>query len=90
MVTFVILISLLVFIFCYVLVSFYEKSLIHVLTPALFVFFPSYYVFELVYIYTADNRQVEHNLAGYVFFYFIYALSILMFSTGYVFSVKKK
>ena len=90
MVTFVILISLLVFIFCYVLVSFYEKSLIHVLTPALFVFFPSYYVFELVYIYTADNMQVEHNSAGYVFFSFIYALSILMFSSGYVFSVKKK
>lgn len=90
MITLVILCSLFVFVLCYVFISLYERSLIHVLTPALIIFLPTYYVFELLYIYTTDKGDVEKNLAGYAFFYFVYALSILMFSAGYLFSVKNK
>lgn len=81
MIEFIIIASLALVFLAYLIVSMKEKSYINVLTPALFIFIPANYIFELVHIY---YNGYSGSLSGYLFCYLTYALSFLLFSFTYL------
>lgn len=77
----IILLSLLMVILSYFLVSIKEKSYINVLTPTLLIFVPANYIFELIHIY---YYGYSGSLYGYFFCYLTYALSFTLLALTYI------
>jgi len=64
----------------YILVSLREGSYVNFLTPALFIFVPTHYVFELAYI-AVYNHDV--NIVTYTYLYAMYFIVYAVFVFGY-------
>ena len=83
----VILISSVIWLFLYQLLSKIENNSIHVLTPALLTFFPTCYFFEFIY---AFNSTKKLNLNAYFYYFSMYTVAFAALFLGYVIARHRK
>lgn len=82
MIEFIIGLSFVLVLGCYLLISYCEKSYLNILTPCLLLFVPSRFILEFSNIFFRGYSGTEE---AYFFCFVSYAATILAFTTGYFF-----